>query len=286
MTNSNVTNAPTTLNFAYETIDGQEIAYYETGKEDGPVIVFIHGNSSSSKTFHKQLTDNNLYCDYKLVALDLPGFGCSELASDFSGGIAEVAVIVANFLQQKGYDDGIIVGWSLGGNLAFEMSANLPNAKGYFLYGAPPLGSPADMATAFLPNPVASYGFTKDLTSDQMDEYVASFFLPGTTEAPFYFRDDIRVANGLMRQILGASIAGGLFFNEITIVENMTVPLAILQGEEDQLVNGAYYSTLTMPTLWKNKVFVIDDSGHAIHYERSRKFSKLLKRFAQDVFSN
>jgi pimeloyl-ACP methyl ester carboxylesterase len=56
------------------------IAVHESADE-GPAVVLIHGNSSSSRVFSRQL-DGPLGRRFRLVAVDLPGHGESDNAKD------------------------------------------------------------------------------------------------------------------------------------------------------------------------------------------------------------
>ena len=89
--------------------------------------------------------------------------------------------------------------------------------------------------------------------------------------------EDIRVADGRARNRLGESISLGDYQDELTIIENLTTRLAILHGEQEQLVNGAYFNSLTIPTLWRGMVQIIPGAGHAPHWEQPENFNALLK---------
>ena len=58
------------------------IAFRNSGGK-GPAAVLIHGNSSSSRVFSRQL-DGPLGERFRLVAVDLPGHGASDDAKDRS----------------------------------------------------------------------------------------------------------------------------------------------------------------------------------------------------------
>jgi pimeloyl-ACP methyl ester carboxylesterase len=63
----------------------------------------------------------------------------------------------------------------------------------------------------------------------------------------------------------------------------MTTPLAIVHGADEQLVNLDYIRSLTMPSLWRDEVQIIEDAGHAPHWERPDRFNALLAEFVADV---
>jgi pimeloyl-ACP methyl ester carboxylesterase len=75
----------------------------------------------------------------------------------------------------------------------------------------------------------------------------------------------------------------GSYKNEVEIVRNLTVPLAILHGKEDQFVNGEYFNRLQIPTLWRNAVQYVPHAGHNIQWERPSLFNYLLAKFVLEV---
>ena len=62
----------------------------------------------------------------------------------------------------------------------------------------------------------------------------------------------------------------------------MRVPLAVLQGEQEQLVSLDYLRRVPMPTLWRGEVQVIAGSGHAPQWEQPAAFNSLLAAFIAD----
>ena len=65
------------------------------------------------------------------------------------------------------------------------------------------------------------------------------------------------------RSNLGTSLVPGGARDEATVVHHLKVPLAVLHGGEEQLVNGRYFGSVAMPTLWRGAVQMIPDAGHA-----------------------
>src|SRR5579863_4689602 len=155
-------------------IDGANgaIAVHESGGE-GPSAILIHGNSSSSRAFSRQL-DGPLGKRFRLVAVDLPGHGASDDAGDGAYSLRGHARAVQTVVDAIGLHEARFVGWSLGGHVALEMAPDLPNARGFVIFGTPPLGFPPAMGGAFLPNPAMAFAFAERLDGDQAAAYIAS----------------------------------------------------------------------------------------------------------------
>jgi pimeloyl-ACP methyl ester carboxylesterase len=94
---------------------------------------------------------------------------------------------------------------------------------------------------------------------------------------------DVLRTDGRAREQLAASIAPDGFRDEVEIVANLKQPLAVLHGAQEQLINGAYFDSLKMPTLWRGKVQVIDGAGHLPQWEQPEKFNALIDAFVGDV---
>ena len=267
------------------TVGGDKIAVFES-KGDGPAALLIHGNSSSSRSFRKQL-EGDLGREFRLVAMDLPGHGESEDASDPEGtytipGFARVVVEVA---RQCRVSDGVLVGWSLGGHIALEASQELPDLAGILIFGTPPLSYPPDMGVAFLPDPAMDILFNEELSEEEVRIRGAGWFKPNTDpeSMPEDLLEDIRRSDGRFRTRFQSSFASPGFADEVEIVRNLKVPLAILHGAEERVINGMYISSLEMPTLWRGETQIIEDAGHIPQWEKQEAFNELLESFLKET---
>ena len=264
------------------TVDGQELAYAQSEGQGRPVI-FVHGNSSSSRTWNAILA-GPFGRRFRCLAVDLPGHGDSAPAvnrEDYS--LPGYARTLTGFAQATGATGAVVVGWSLGGHIALEAAPGLWAAAGYVVFGAPPVSSAAQMAEAFLPNPAMNVGFAAVVSPEDARTYAASFTAPGSALPLDDFVTDILRTDGDARAGLFASVLEGRFADEVAIVAALPQPLAILHGEAEQLVNLAYLQKLTVPTLWRGSVQVIPAVGHALHAEAPETFTTLLEEFISDL---
>ena len=104
------------------TTQGHKIAYIDAG--DGPVIVMLHGVPSSSWLYRKMIS--SLQNDYRIIAIDLLGFGSSDkpkstetnyLATSQAGYVEQV-------ITHLGVKDYSLAFHDMGGLVAWEMLDN------------------------------------------------------------------------------------------------------------------------------------------------------------------
>lgn len=100
------------------TVDGVDIRYRDEGPKEAPVIVMVHGFTSSLETWDA-LADN-LKSEYRIIRLDLPGHGLSgtDPSADYSN--ARTVTLFQKFLNEVNIDDVTVVGNSLGGLVAWR----------------------------------------------------------------------------------------------------------------------------------------------------------------------
>jgi len=261
-------------------IAGQRIAYLDSAAGgDRPAVIFVHGNSSSARTWLPVL-GGRFAEEFRCLALDLPGHGHSAQATDqASYSLPGYAAVLAGFAKALGAADAVLVGWSLGGHIVLEAAPAMPEAAGLVIFGAPPLGSAAQFAEAFLPNPATNVGFTASVTEAEATAYAAIFTAPGSAVPASTFVPDILATDGAARAGLLASIGEGRFADEVAITARLRQPLAILHGAGEQVVSLDYLRGLTIPALWRGQVQLIPGAGHAANLSHPEVVNGPLLKF-------
>ena len=253
-------------------------------QSEGPglPIVFLHGNSGSKEVFDLQFR-SALSQSHRLIAIDLPGHGASANADHpaetytFPG----YADAVAQVLEALGIEQAAVVGWSLGGHIALELLASYPGVVGVMTIGAPAI--PRDLAamqSAFRPSPLAALAGAQDLSDAQVAEFARLAYGPGDAAQ---FEAALRRTDGRARALMLRSLLALDFEDERLLVETSNVPIAVVNGAEDPLVDDSYVDDLAYANLWGGRRNLIPRAGHAPFLDASSVFNALLFRWASDM---
>ena len=236
-------------------IGDNKIAIKES-EGNGQVVLLIHGNSLSSKSFNKQL-ESSLGNTFHLIAIELPGHGDSPPAIDprNSYSFPGYADIIIAVIKKLNLSDIVLLGHSLGGHIALEIGERFSEVKGIFIFGTPPLGVPPDINQAFL-----------DMTLRP------STLVKTGSEIPQFLEDDIAKTDPNARKFMIRNTVKNKFTDEIEIVAKLKIPLAVIHGAHDHVINLDYIKKIQMPTLWKNKIHIIQDAGHTPQWETPNEF--------------
>ena len=258
------------------TVNGCSIHYRQAGDPQGPTIFLLHGNSMSGRCFALQLT-SSLTEHYRLIAIDLPGHGQSARLTLTDYNLPAYAKLVSAAVLALDAHRAVLVGWSLGGHVLLQATQYLPQSAGLMLVGTPPLGQMDDALNAFLPAP-DTIMYQEKVSKAQAQAFAQACLRPGSTLDNSSMVNDIMISDGTAR--LGLLQPDVAFTDEVSIARNLDMPLAILQGEKEQLVNPAYIEALELKGLWRGQVQVVPDAGHTPHMEAPQFFNALLHEFA------
>lgn len=250
----------------------------------GPVILMIHGNSSSKDVFRNQL-EGAIGARYRCIAMDLPGHGASEDANDPHAaynmtGYAKAAIELMDSLGHDGY---VVLGWSLGGHIGLEMLSHTDAIAGLMITGSPPVGHGNDaVSEGFLPSEHMHLAGQREFTEAEIDAYARATC---GINAPFeeFLREAVARTDGQARELMLSKFIAGEGVNQQQAAMHAKVPLAIVNGGAEPFVNNDYVTSLAYSNLWEDKVHLIDEVGHAPFWEAPELFDPYIRRFVDSL---
>jgi pimeloyl-ACP methyl ester carboxylesterase len=263
-------------------VDGVELRVLDTGK--GPPIVLIHGFLDSSFTWRKLIP--LLKDRFRVIALDLPGFGYSDKPGKaFS--FAEYARVVVGVLDELDVDRAFIVGNSMGGSTALRVAIDFPER----VLGLVPIdpGTPRDddepkgaidllrmsligefcvhTMGPWIYDRVWSSMVTKgyEITGGEMDEMYGLLNTPGARSAALKQVREIRSNPVPWEDMKG-----------------VRAPTLLIWGRQDTVVPLKYGERLNT-YLPDSRMVVLEDAGHLPQWEKPEEVAKLVSAFFEEV---
>lgn len=265
-----------------ETSHGK-IAVYDAPGGEIPLLM-IHANSVCKETFHFQI--DALAGKHRVIAIDLPGHGQSSDAIDpirtynFNG----YADVVCEVIETLDADRFAMLGHSLGGHVALEVMRLLPKkTAGTMIFGTPPIPpGPEGAALGFVPNPEFAYTGKEALTEQEIDMVVA-LALGSDAVRDAFWKSAVRRTDGRSRRLMIEAALAGKHPDQRSLVETSPVPLAIINGADDPVINLDYIDTLTFRNLWNGDAVRLENAGHGLHWQKNKEFNALLNSFLSAV---
>lgn len=241
---------------------GQLSIYYQTvgyGKD----LVFLHGWKQNVSNFWPII--DLLKKDFKLWLIDLPGFGRSDMPQKPLS-IGDYAKIVADFISENHIKNPILLGHSLGGNVAIKLAGNYPNLISKLILedssGIRPKQSLKNIPLLLVAK-------------------LIKFLIPNI----FNFKEKLRAKfyTAIGSDYLGADKLRDTFVKIVnedmsTDARKITVPTLIIWGEKDlsvPLERGRKLYHL----IKNSKLEVIESAGHFPHLENPSRFIYYVKDF-------
>ena len=103
---------------------GLHVHYRDQGDPKGPTILLVHGFYMSLDTWEPWV--KALGPDFRVVTLDLPGFGLTRAPKGYKAGVKSYVRLIDAFAKARGLDHFALGGSSMGGDVAWRYALAHP----------------------------------------------------------------------------------------------------------------------------------------------------------------
>ena len=264
----------------YSVAGGYDIHIREKGF--GPNVVFIHGSGPGASGYgnFSQNIDTFVAAGYRVILPDLIGYGASSKPSEIDYTLQLFTDTLYDALQQHGIETAILVGNSLGGGIAIQMTLDHPEFANGFILMAP--GCVAEQASYFTMPGIAkmksSFGspeFDETQQRNLIMNLVHPDFVPHISDD--LVRDRYAVARLQSKDVLARMVTPNLGPR----LGELKQPILVLWGLNDEFCPESH-SRLFLEQCDNVRAITFGRTGHWVQLERAAEFDRYSIEFLNE----
>ena len=244
-------------------------------------MLFLHAFPLNKSMWNGEMTTLLSEERYRLVCLDWPGFGESDIVSQVST-MDMLADDVAGLMDMLGMQDAVLCGLSMGGYVAFAFLRKYPQrVKALILADTRPA---ADTDEA-----KANREHVARLAEEQGIEAIADLQVPKLlAEYTLQHHPEVELR---VRQMIAATTQQGIAaaargmaerLDSTDLLAGITCPTLVIVGEQDALTPPAMAQEYAAQ-IPNAQLVTIPQAGHLSNLEQPEAFVQLVSSFLQSV---
>lgn len=263
------------------------VHYWDYNPDEQPTIVMIHGFRGTHHGLAK-IVEN--LSDFHVIVPDLPGFGASlPLADEHS--VDNYVQFVATFITALGLRQPIVVGHSFGSIVASHFAAAHPDMLEKLILinpiAAPALQGPRGVMTRLA---IMYYCIGRKLPGRAAKGWLGAppiVRIMSVAMAKTKDKDTKRFIHDQHRQhfstfaspdVVAESFKASVTSDVSHVANNLSVPTLLIAGDKDDITAIDKQHELHR-RIAANELYVIDNVGHLIHYEKPAEAAAAIKNF-------
>lgn len=245
---------------------------------EGPPIVLIHGFGAALDWWDRIAPE--LAREHRVIRLDLIGHGGTE-APGSGYAIERQAALVKDVLDKLGVERTVVVGHSMGGEVATAfVAANPAQVERLVLIDTPPKPETAfDLKTRLGLTPIIGEGLWRLRTDRILRQALAQGFAPGFPVPKAFVADLWQLTYTAFHTAHDDSVA---YVTQTPTYERINAieprpPLLVIFGTEDALISPA--SAKLFENVKGAKLVMVEGAGHSPMVEKPERILGLLHDF-------
>ena len=275
--------------------DGARIHFRDEGRSESPVIVLLHGFNGSLFNFERLVP--LLAKDFRLISIDLPGFGLTGAIPSANYTTESFMDTVTRLTNQLGIEKFLIAGNSMGGGVAWRYTLENPTkVEGLILLASSGVGSKEDVKKFEEREnnpPIVWRLMNSTLFKKFLNYYTPKFFATEGLKRSVYdqkFADadhanqfhDLVLLQGSRNAILSMTMGGRRQMYGPESLSKITSPTLVIHGEEDNII-GFERSLVFKENIDNAEIKIYPEIGHLPMYEDPVRTANDIIKFFKDL---
>lgn len=280
----------------HDMVEVPEVAYVDLNPEGKQTIVFIHGLGSYLKFWRYQL-DDFAKKGYRVIAIDMVGYGKSSKPASFPYTMEAMGDVVRELLKQIEITNPVMVGHSMGGQIASSYAIRYPGEVKAIVLTAP---------AGFETFSTREKSWFKSVMSVEFIKSAGEAGIWASVRRNNFYRweDDYRWLIEERVRLVGSksfeqyayaqvkSVHGLLETNFVRAsLEKITVPTLIIHGDQDRLIpnpflhGGESHDLMAAASarIAKSKLTTLTDCGHILQIDCHDEYNREVERWIGEV---
>ncbi len=260
------------------------IAYIDEGQGD-KTLILVHGLASNAGFWRYNIDE--LAQHYRVIAVDLPGYGKSEKGG-FDYGMKFWAKSISDFIEELELENVVYVGHSMGGQIGITLSLEYPDAIDELILAAPAgiekfsPGSGNWLASVFTMEGV------KRTTEPQIRENLSINFYRWNNEWEWMVEERVRMAKAREMDEFAYTVVNSVsaMLDEPTThrLHRINHPSLTIYGQYDGLIPNRYLNPGFPSAIFEkghelmpdNTLVELASAGHMLQIEKPAEFNNAI----------
>ncbi len=271
-------------------VNGVRLHYVERGS--GAPLVLLHGNGSMIQDFESSGLIDLAAKTYRVIVFDRPGFGHSDRPRNIVWTPAAQAELLRSALDRLGVSQAIVLGHSWGASVAVALGLKYPElvqglvlASGYYY---------PTFRTDVVSQSAPALPLVGDVLGHTLSPIVSRLMWPllmakifGPPSVPKKFEGFPKEMAFRPSQIQASAAEAALMipdaFHFRDQYANLQMPVVIIAGDEDRLVDIDAQSSRLHSDVPQSKFHRVPGSGHMVHQTATHDVMSAINEVAEDT---
>jgi pimeloyl-ACP methyl ester carboxylesterase len=270
-------------------VNGVRLHYVERGS--GAPLVLLHGNGSMIQDFESSGLIDLAAKNYRVIVFDRPGFGHSDRPRNVVWTPAAQAELINSALHRLGVSHAIVLGHSWGASVAVALALKYPTlvqglvlASGYYYPTLRPDVVALSAPAVPLVGDILGHTLSPIVSRVMWPLLMAKIFGPGSVPRKFEgFPKEMALRPS---QIRASAAESALMipdaFHYRDEYTNLKMPVVIVAGDGDRLVDIDAQSTRLHRDVPQSKFHRVPGTGHMIHQTATGIVMSAINEVAED----